>query len=171
MRLRVNIGQLTSVISLHRQKGRPSASTTSRISIVLSPAYCSQKVRENSNRIVDLPPPKMSGTPGTLRGTPSRGQGRGAIPFTTNSPAATGPSSIPRPVLETAHSTTAASEASGMSASRQKQTKRDEVRFPASYRVDFSRLFTLPPLAVRSVFLQSTPAVARNMATVKDDGC
>ncbi|OIW27010.1 CBS-domain-containing protein [Coniochaeta ligniaria NRRL 30616] len=68
----------------------------------------------------------MSGTPGTLRGTPSRGQGRGAIPFTTNSPAATGPSSIPRPVLETAHSTTAASEASGMSASRQKQTKRDE---------------------------------------------
>ncbi|KAK0725147.1 mitochondrial ribosomal protein subunit S4 [Lasiosphaeris hirsuta] len=70
----------------------------------------------------------MSATPGTLRGTPSRGQNqnRGAIPFA--SPSTT--SAIPRPVLETtaSHAAPAASEAgaSSMSASRQKQTKRDE---------------------------------------------
>lgn len=70
---------------------------------------------------------------GTMRGTPNRGQSRGAIPFQTNSP---GGSNIPRPVLEThashaaaAHSQLAPSEvASGVSASRQKQSKRDEVR-------------------------------------------
>ncbi|KAL2193793.1 hypothetical protein P885DRAFT_44398 [Corynascus similis CBS 632.67] len=62
----------------------------------------------------------MSVNPGTLRGTPGRGQGRGAIPF-ANSPA--GQSAIPRPVHEPA-----ASEAGGssVSASRQKQSKRDE---------------------------------------------
>ena len=67
----------------------------------------------------------MSGN--TMRGTPGRGQGRGAIPF-TGSPAT---SNIPRPVLETAHSSHAgtSSEAGGssVSASRQKQSKRDEV--------------------------------------------
>lgn len=71
----------------------------------------------------------MSGN--TLRGTPGRGQGRGAIPF-NGSPAT---SSIPRPVLESAHSSHAGStsEAGGgssVSASRQKQSKRDEVRYP-----------------------------------------
>ena len=68
----------------------------------------------------------MSGN--TLRGTPSRGQGRGAIPF-NGSPAAT--SSIPRPVLE-GHASSMGSEAgaSSLSASRQKQSKRDEVRSP-----------------------------------------
>lgn len=62
---------------------------------------------------------------GTVRGTPNRGQGRGAIPF-ANSPAT---SNIPRPVLENTHSSNAAiSEAGGssVSASRQKQSKRDE---------------------------------------------
>jgi len=96
----------------------------------------------------------MSGTPGTVRGTPSRGQGRGAIPFTTNSPATPGPSSIPRPVLETAHSTTAASEASGVSASRQKQTKRDEVRLMPL--IAFRRGVYLPfpgPLSVLLIIL------------------
>ncbi|KAK0712681.1 hypothetical protein B0T26DRAFT_856892 [Lasiosphaeria miniovina] len=68
----------------------------------------------------------MSANPGTVRGTPGRGQGRGAIPF-TNSPSA---SAIPRPVLETTHTSAAsdagAAAASSLSASRQKQTKRDE---------------------------------------------
>ncbi|KAH8668765.1 ribosomal protein subunit S4 [Xylariales sp. PMI_506] len=70
----------------------------------------------------------MSGAmSGTMRGTPNRGQGRGAIPFNTGSPAA---SNIPRPVLDThtpSHPQPAPSEAaSGVSASRQKQSKRDE---------------------------------------------
>ncbi|KAI0394444.1 hypothetical protein F5Y17DRAFT_466287 [Xylariaceae sp. FL0594] len=61
---------------------------------------------------------------GTMRGTPNRGQSRGAIPFATNSPAA---SHIPRPTIESHHSQPAPSEAaSGVSASRQKQSKRDE---------------------------------------------
>jgi len=66
----------------------------------------------------------MSANPGTLRGTPGRGQGRGAMPF-TNSPST---SAIPRPVLETSHVTPASEAgASSVSASRQKQSKRDEV--------------------------------------------
>ncbi len=75
----------------------------------------------------------MSANPGTLRGTPGRQGGRGAIPFAANANASSpGPSGIPRPVHEGAPAGTAASEAgaSSVSASRQKQTKRDEVRFP-----------------------------------------
>ena len=66
----------------------------------------------------------MSNNPGTMRGTPSRGQTRGNVPNFTNSPAA---SAIPRPALE--HTPTSQSDAgmSTMSASRQKQSKRDEV--------------------------------------------
>ncbi|EPE05177.1 mitochondrial ribosomal protein subunit s4 [Ophiostoma piceae UAMH 11346] len=73
----------------------------------------------------------MSGN--TVRGTPNRGQPRGQIPF-QNSPAAN--SNIPRPVpdahshvgseLAPASSSTAPGPASSVSASRQKQTKRDE---------------------------------------------
>jgi hypothetical protein len=61
---------------------------------------------------------------GTFRGTPGRGQGRGNMPTFTNSPSA-----IPRPSPETHGSSTGQSEAGGstMSASRQKQSKRDEV--------------------------------------------
>ncbi|KAL1902230.1 hypothetical protein Sste5346_001206 [Sporothrix stenoceras] len=73
----------------------------------------------------------MSGN--TVRGTPNRGQPRGAIPF-NNSPAAN--SSIPRPVLDN-HSHVGSDAgappggggggaASSVSASRQKQSKRDE---------------------------------------------
>lgn len=64
-----------------------------------------------------------------MRGTPSRGQQRGAIPF-TNSPA--GGSNIPRPVLDShggGHSQPAPNDAASsisVSASRQKQSKRDE---------------------------------------------
>jgi CBS domain-containing protein len=58
----------------------------------------------------------MSGN--TMRGTPNRNQSRGAIPF-ANSPAGSG---IPRPVLETQPS----EASSSVSASRQKQSKRDE---------------------------------------------
>ncbi|KAL2020320.1 hypothetical protein VTK56DRAFT_8548 [Thermocarpiscus australiensis] len=65
----------------------------------------------------------MSVNPGTLRGTPNRGQGRGAIPF-ANSPSTSG---IPRPVLENTHGTSSeAGASSSVSASRQKQSKRDE---------------------------------------------
>ncbi|KAF4948769.1 hypothetical protein FGADI_9424 [Fusarium gaditjirri] len=60
----------------------------------------------------------MSGN--TYRGTPTRNQGRGAVPF-TNSPS--GGSSIPRPVLEPSPPT---ETGSAVSASRQKQSKRDE---------------------------------------------
>jgi hypothetical protein len=58
---------------------------------------------------------------GTMRGTP---KGRGTVPAFANSPA----SSIPRPAYET-HASGSQSEAGGstMSASRQKQSKRDEV--------------------------------------------
>ncbi|KAI1073994.1 CBS and PB1 domain-containing protein [Whalleya microplaca] len=79
----------------------------------------------------------MSGTvSGTMRGTPSRNQGRGgaapaptSAPFNNTTPSPS--SNIPRPVHEThphpGHSQPAPSEAaSGVSASRQKQTKRDE---------------------------------------------
>ncbi|KAH8592317.1 hypothetical protein B0O99DRAFT_597363 [Bisporella sp. PMI_857] len=64
---------------------------------------------------------------GTMRGTPNRGQGRGQLPAFTNSPAS---SNIPRPAFET-HASSASglqSETGGstMSASRQKQSKRDE---------------------------------------------
>lgn len=61
----------------------------------------------------------------TLRGTPSRPQGRGALPF-TGSP---GGSNIPRPVGE---HTSELGGVSAVSASRQKQTKRDEVGYLAS---------------------------------------
>ncbi|KAK3690277.1 hypothetical protein B0T22DRAFT_377341 [Podospora appendiculata] len=67
----------------------------------------------------------MSATPGTVRGTPGRGQPRGAIPF-VNSPTT---SAIPRPVLEPPTHVMPASEsgaASSVSTSRQKQSKRDE---------------------------------------------
>lgn len=65
----------------------------------------------------------MSGNPGTYRGTPNRGQGRGGIPF-ANSP---GASAIPRPVLETTQGASSEAGISSVSASRQKQSKRDEV--------------------------------------------
>ncbi|KZF24571.1 CBS-domain-containing protein [Xylona heveae TC161] len=63
----------------------------------------------------------MSST-GTFRGTPNR-QGRGAIPTYTNSP-----SNIPRPSHDSHQSSSAHSDAghSSLSASRQKQSKRDE---------------------------------------------
>jgi hypothetical protein len=57
---------------------------------------------------------------GTMRGTPNRDR-RGGIPF-HNSP---GGSNIPRPVLEEGKPSEASSS---VSASRQKQSKRDEVR-------------------------------------------
>lgn len=67
----------------------------------------------------------MSAAGGTFRGTPHRGQGRGQVPaFDNNSP-----SNIPRPKLESHTSSALQSEngTSTLSASRQKQAKRDEV--------------------------------------------
>jgi hypothetical protein len=67
----------------------------------------------------------MSATGGTYRATPTRGHGRGQVPNFENSP-----SGIPRPKLETHASSAVQSDAgsSTLSASRQKQSKRDEVR-------------------------------------------
>ncbi|KAL8833408.1 MAG: hypothetical protein Q9170_004289 [Blastenia crenularia] len=65
----------------------------------------------------------MSAAGGTFRGTPGRAQGRGQVPVFENSP-----SNIPRPKLES-HASSAMQSDSGMStlsASRQKQSKRDE---------------------------------------------
>lgn len=76
---------------------------------------------------------------GTLRGTPTRGQGRGNIPNFNNSPA---PNS-PRPGVESHGSTNTHSDIGGgstMSASRAKQSKRDEVCCIANMQ-DFCRLF------------------------------
>jgi len=66
----------------------------------------------------------MSAAGGTFRGTPSRGQARGQVPAFENSP-----SNIPRPKLESQASSTIQSDngMSTLSASRQKQSKRDEV--------------------------------------------
>ncbi|KAI0179893.1 hypothetical protein GGR52DRAFT_578393 [Hypoxylon sp. FL1284] len=61
-----------------------------------------------------------------MRGTPNRGQSRGSNPFGPGSPAN---SNIPRPVLDNhnhSHQPPPSDAASGISASRQKQTKRDE---------------------------------------------
>ena len=67
----------------------------------------------------------MSAASGTFRGTPNRGgHGRGQVPVFENSP-----SNIPRPKLESHASSAMQSETgtSTLSASRQKQSKRDEV--------------------------------------------
>lgn len=73
----------------------------------------------------------MSVPGGTFRGTPSnRPQGRSQVPVFENSP-----SNIPRPKLESHASSTMQSESgnSTLSASRQKQSKRDEVFRPISH--------------------------------------
>ncbi|CAD6455727.1 48f3bcf6-a28a-4574-8a40-3f905a79540b [Sclerotinia trifoliorum] len=71
----------------------------------------------------------MASTTGTMRGTPSRsGQARGQLPVFSNSPA----SNIPRPAQDShaTHATTSTTQSevggSSMSASRAKQSKRDE---------------------------------------------
>ncbi|KAF7876490.1 hypothetical protein EAF04_001580 [Stromatinia cepivora] len=71
----------------------------------------------------------MASTTGTMRGTPSRsGQARGQLPVFSNSPA----SNIPRPAQDShaTHATTSNTQSevggSSMSASRAKQSKRDE---------------------------------------------
>lgn len=66
----------------------------------------------------------MSAAGGTFRGTPNRGQIRAQVPTFESSP-----SNIPRPKLESHASSAMQSESatSTLSASRQKQSKRDEV--------------------------------------------
>ncbi|KAK3997979.1 hypothetical protein QBC44DRAFT_338477 [Cladorrhinum sp. PSN332] len=70
----------------------------------------------------------MSTNPGTLRNTPSRQGNRGGAPFAP-SPSATS-SAIPRPVLDGnhggSHGTASSDVGASMSASRAKQSKRDE---------------------------------------------
>lgn len=66
----------------------------------------------------------MSASGGTYRGTPNRGQNRAQVPTFENNP-----SNIPRPKLESHASSAMQSDCaiSTLSASRQKQSKRDEV--------------------------------------------
>ncbi len=76
--------------------------------------------------------PTMSAAGGTYRGTSNRGQGRGQVPIFDNTPG--GPSNIPRPKFES-HASSAMQSESGtstLSASRQKQSKRDEVSYTVS---------------------------------------
>lgn len=76
--------------------------------------------------IGELPAINMAAAGGTFRGTPGRSQGRGQVPqFESSS------SNIPRPKLESQVSSAMQSESglSTLSASRQKQSKRDEVGF------------------------------------------
>ena len=70
----------------------------------------------------------MSTNPGPARNTPSRASNRGGMQYTPNPSASS--SAIPRPVLESnhvSHSTGGSEVGASMSASRQKQSKRDEV--------------------------------------------
>lgn len=65
----------------------------------------------------------MSASGGTYRAGPRQGNGRSQIPFGNS------PSAIPRPAPDVVPGTTVHSDFSGsnLSASRQKQSKRDEV--------------------------------------------
>src|SRR5271163_4417525 len=65
----------------------------------------------------------MSGVGGTYRGTPTRGGGRGQLPFENS------PSSIPRPKLDPSSAQSSDIATSTLSSSRQKQSKRDEVSY------------------------------------------
>ena len=65
-----------------------------------------------------------------MRGTPNHKQGRGAVPFQGGT--SPGGSNIPRPVLDDKPSEVGSS----VSASRQKQSKRDEV----GYEIHFSHV-------------------------------
>jgi len=58
---------------------------------------------------------------GTFRGTPRGGRPQPVSSYTDS------PSAIPRPKLETAQSTASDAGLSNLTASRQKQSKRDEV--------------------------------------------
>lgn len=89
----------------------------------------------------------MSALTGTFRGTPTnRSQGRGQIPVFDSSP-----SNIPRPKLESNVSSTMQSEnaPSTLSASRQKQSKRDEVRESILIKKDCMVNINSYPQAIR----------------------
>uniref|UniRef100_L2FH22 Cbs and pb1 domain protein n=1 Tax=Colletotrichum fructicola (strain Nara gc5) TaxID=1213859 RepID=L2FH22_COLFN len=119
----------------------------------------------------------MSGN--TLRGTPNRGQARGGIPF-NNSPsgsaaphgshaaAAQHPASsgIPRPVLDTQPTQSEVSGA-GVSASRQKQSKRDEIFCALHCTALHSKTRHTPALpAPAPPFLSPCPAVPLSMSVI-----
>ena len=99
----------------------------SSLPIAIQPVLTDQGINQRlafltstATHLKNIALPTMASS-GTMRGTP---KGRGTVPAFTNSPA----SSIPRPAFES-HPSGSQSEAGGstMSASRQKQSKRDEV--------------------------------------------
>lgn len=107
--------------------------TVADLSVILSPcSHIPHITLQTTTPIPTYPDLRiniMASSAGTMRGTPNRNQSRGTVPAFANSPV----SNIPRPALE--HTATTQSEAGGstMSASRQKQTKRDEVCLPVKF--------------------------------------
>ncbi|KAL2151119.1 hypothetical protein VTH82DRAFT_6217 [Thermothelomyces myriococcoides] len=125
----------------------------------------------------------MSVNPGTLRGTPpGRGQGRGPIPYANNP---TNQSGIPRPVHEGPSSEVGTS---AVSASRQKQSKKDEAirrkmesdlskkkhlstRTRQSRKAPPGTVLALRPSQALQVKPQTTVAEAAQLMAAKREDC
>ncbi|KAK4155673.1 hypothetical protein C8A00DRAFT_13312 [Chaetomidium leptoderma] len=128
----------------------------------------------------------MSANPGTFRGGPNRNQGRGAIPFATSPSVSSG---IPRPVLENTPATTSSEVGtSSVSASRQKQTKRDEAirrkmendlskkkhltgRARQSRKAPPGTVLALKPSQALQIKPQTTVAEAAQLMAAKREDC
>jgi CBS domain-containing protein len=133
---------------------------------------------------------------GTLRGTPNRSQGRGSVPFanntthnTTHNTSPAGPSSaIPRPVLENTPAASSEVGGSSLSASRQKQTKRDEAirrklendlskkkhltgRARQSRKAPPGTVLALKPSQALQIKPQTTVAEAAQLMAAKREDC
>ncbi|EAQ83567.1 hypothetical protein CHGG_09971 [Chaetomium globosum CBS 148.51] len=130
----------------------------------------------------------MSVNPGTLRGTPSRNQGRGAVPFANNNSPAGPSSAIPRPVLETPPAAASEVGGSSLSTSRQKQTKRDEAirrklendlskkkhltgRARQSRKAPPGTVLALKPSQALQIKPQTTVAEAAQLMAAKREDC
>ncbi|KXX77106.1 Meiotically up-regulated gene 70 protein [Madurella mycetomatis] len=112
----------------------------------------------------------MSVNPGTFRGTPSRAQGRGGIPF-ANSPAGSG---IPRPVLENTQGASSEAGISSVSASRQKQSKRDEHltgRARQSRKAPPGTVLALKPSQALQIKPSTTVSEAAQLMAAKREDC
>lgn len=131
---------------------------------------------------------------GTMRGTPSRSGQRGPIPFNSNSPA--GGSNIPRPVLGETHGAGGHSQpvpndaqsSISVSASRQKQSKRDEAirrklendlnkkkhlpnRARTSRKAPPGTVLALKPSAALQIKPSTTVAEAAQLMAAKREDC
>ncbi|KAI0023457.1 hypothetical protein F4780DRAFT_769301 [Xylariomycetidae sp. FL0641] len=120
-----------------------------------------------------------------MRGTPSRGQNRGGVPYNNghSSPVPSG-SNIPRPVMEShthagsSHGPPPPSDAvSAVSASRQKQSKRDEKKHLGPSRARHSRkappgtVLALKPSPALQIKPNTTVAEAAQLMAAKREDC